>query len=171
MFRFFFEDPKPTDQNAFFVFHEVEANHGEYDVPVCLNGTNPDACVHTITGHWQVKDMIRKCKDRADPWCAPSTPSFPQSQKISLVHASGHCYGPACISMELYNADTGELICGVHPILGTGDEPMNEAGYVVGIPPCSWGSEEEGMAPAPLLDLNTNLMSVKKANSTIYLYH
>ena len=103
--------------------------------------------------------------------CAPSTPSFPQSQKISLVHASGHCYGPACISMELYNADTGELICAVHPILGTGDEPMNEAGYVVGIPPCSWGSEEEGMAPAPLLDLNTNLMSVKKANSTIYLYH
>lgn len=170
MFRFYYEDPQPTDKNAFFVFHEVEANHGEYDVPECLPGTDPDLCIHTITGRWQVKDMIRPCKDRADPWCAPSTPSFPQSQKIAMVHASGHCHGPACISMELYNADTGELICYVKPILGTGDEAMNEAGYVVGIPPCSWGSAEEGMAEPPVLDLNTNLMSVKKANSSIYHY-
>eukprot|EP00117_Sycon_ciliatum_P044302 scpid42913/ scgid31984/ len=170
MFRFFYEDPEPEEKNAFFVFHEVEANHGEYDVPKCLNGTSSEDCVYTITGRWQVKDMIRKCRDRADPWCAPSSPTFPQSQKIAMVHASGHCHGPACMSMELYNADTGELICAVKPILGEGDEPMNEAGYVVGIPPCSWGSAEEGMAEPPVLDLNTNLMSVKKSNSTNYHY-
>jgi hypothetical protein len=48
-FRFYYEDPIPVNnsvagpgesyQNAFFMFHEGESNHGEYDVVQCPAGT------------------------------------------------------------------------------------------------------------------------------------
>ena len=42
----------------------------------------------------------------------------------------------ACISGELWNADTGELICRNTAEYGTGAPgPANEKAYVVGIPP------------------------------------
>ena len=73
---------------------------------------------------------------------APSTPSFSQSQYIDLIHASGHCHAPSCISMELINADTGESSCLVTPIYGNGgDEVMNEDGYIVALPPCIWSND------------------------------
>jgi len=43
---------------------------------------------------------------------------------------------------------------------------MQEKGYVVGIPPCVWGSEEEGLLPPPMIHLDTNLSTIKRANST-----
>lgn len=102
--------------------------------------------------------------------CAPVTPGkkFPQSQYIDMVHVSMHCHAPACISVELINADTGESICLMKPIYGQGDDAKDETGYAVGIPPCIWGTPEEGLAPPPRLHLNTNLTAIKKANSTYF---
>ena len=31
---------------------------------------------------------------------------------------SGHCHAPSCLSMELYNADTGMLLCRHDPVYG-----------------------------------------------------
>ncbi len=45
---------------------------------------------------------------------------------------------------------------------------MDEAGYSVGIPPCAWGSAQEGLPPPPVLSLDTNLTAIKKANATYY---
>ena len=46
----------------------------------------------------------------------------------------------------------------------------HQVGYAVGIPPCFWGSEAEGLAPPPKLSLNTRLRSVKYCNATYYHY-
>ena len=35
---------------------------------------------------------------------------------IYLVYAAGHCHAPSCISLELWNADTGHLICRNEPV-------------------------------------------------------
>jgi len=88
--------------------------------------------------------------------------------KFRLTYAAFHCHAPACMKGELWNMDTGELVCRNTPVYGDGDgtDPMNEKGYVVGIPPCVWGNADEGLPPPPVLDLDTNLLSVKHCNST-----
>ena len=42
---------------------------------------------------------------------------------------------------------------------------MDEHAYVVGVPPCLWGSEAEGLRPPPVLSLDSNLTTIKRANS------
>ena len=37
---------------------------------------------------------------------------------------------------------------------------------MVGIPPCVWGSAEEGLQPPPVLHLDANLTTMKRGNST-----
>lgn len=64
--------------------------------------------------------------------------------------AGGHCHAPACMGIELYNADTGNLLCHIKPVMGTGDAAMDESGYIW-LPPCQWGSPEEGLPEPPLL--------------------
>ena len=43
---------------------QTEANAGEYDVPQCAPGTPAHLCVHEITAHFKVSDMmqVRKAK-------------------------------------------------------------------------------------------------------------
>lgn len=172
-FRFYYEDPSvyPNYENAFFVFRQTEANHGEYDVVKCPEGTPPSDCIHTVTGHLQIKDVISPCTSRSQVMCAPSNGPWPQSQYIQFLHISPHCHAPACISMEIINADTNETICKIEPIFGNSTtQIMNEAGYLYGIPPCVWGYQEEGLLPPPIVSLDTNITLIKKANATYTHY-
>ncbi len=72
----------------------------EYDVPKCDNqtmGCSWDAAtsswIHTIRGTF-----------------APS----PTNIKLAAAHF--HCHAPACLSVALYNNDTGELLCMERPV-------------------------------------------------------
>jgi hypothetical protein len=70
--------------------------------------------------------------------------------------------------MELYNADTGQLLCHVDMLRGSGGtEPFDERGYIA-IPPCLWSSNgtNDGLSPPHFLPLNATLLSIKRANST-----
>ena len=76
---------------------------------------------------------------------------------VELIYAGGHCHAPTCISMELWNNDTGELLCrNIATYGGSGARTIaggrfDEAGYLA-LPPCLWGSAHEGpsrSAPAP----------------------
>ena len=92
-----------------------------------------------------------------------------------LYSSSASVFTHFVCELQLYNMDTGEEICYNEPLYGEGQFPssgqhFNEAGYAVGIPPCLWGSEEEGLLPPPRLSLNTRLRSVKHVNSTYYHY-
>ena len=161
--------PELPYQNAFFMFRETEVAHGEYDVPKCAVGTAPKDCVHVIMGNFQMKDTMNECKGRSDVWCSPvnlPNMTYPQSNHVALVHISPHCHGPGCISMEMIDVDRNVTICKTTPHYGTTDDAMNEAGYAAGIPPCVWGTKEEGLPFPPVLSLDTNITVIKRVNST-----
>jgi len=165
-FRFYFQDyqppthDKPASHLSLHRFYfQTEAFAGEYDVVKCPEYTPPSECVTEITARWQVKDMLD---------CDPNDPTTCQitNNGFNFVYVSGHCHAPSCISLELYNADTGDLLCRQTPTYGTSTtgEIYNEIGYLA-IPPCLYGYEE-GLIPPMLLHMETNLMSVKKNNNT-----
>merc|ERR1711959_58506 len=74
--------------------------------------------------------------------------------------------------MELYNADTGELLCrhvpsygkSVHPSAGNNTK-FDEQGYIT-LPPCLWGPASQGLQLPPLLRWDSNLTSIKRNNNT-----
>jgi hypothetical protein len=166
-YRFYFEE-HAAQRDAFRVWWSTEATNNEYDVPKstanCLDASTPKAdCTHTIKSVFKGRDFVTS-ESSADVLPAIER----DGGYFNLLYAAFHCHAPACISGELWDNDTGELICRNTAEYGTGthNEPMNEKGYVIGIPPCVWGSEEEGLAPPPLLHLDSNLTSIKRANST-----
>ena len=83
----------------------------------------------------------------------------------SHVHA---CNSPlAGESLELWDEDRSELICRGTPIFGGGsDKVHDERGFIVSIPPCLWGSADDGLRPPPRIHLRSNLLSISRANST-----
>ena len=83
-----------------------------------------------------------------------------------MTYAAFHCHAPACIKGELWDMDTGKLICRNVAEYGTGLSPSDEKGYVVGIPPCVWGTAAEGLESPPILHLDGNYTTIKHANST-----
>ena len=93
------------------------------------------------------------------------------TEGLELIYAGGHCHAPTCISMELWNDDTGELLCrniatyggtGARTIAGT---RFDEHGYLA-LPPCLWGSPEEELPPPILIPWNATIRAVKRSNST-----
>ena len=144
---------------------------GEYDVPIAPAGTPPEHATHTITAKIQVKDFATgPCNYRSGinaltPECKPGSVGF------KPIFLGGHCHAPTCLYMELYNNDTGELLCRNVPTYGklragangTADpnRRFEEAGYL-SLPPCVWSEDPaSGLPKAPLLTWDTNLSAVK----------
>ena len=63
--------------------------------------------------------MVNQCDQRKGGECAGNSTGF---DGINLIYAGGHCHAPSCISMELFNADTGKLLCRHDPVYGQSDE-------------------------------------------------
>jgi hypothetical protein len=169
-FRFWFQEANMqpdhfSHQNLWVFYWQTEAAAGEYDVPKC-NRDNPppgqlgSECVHEITARWQVSNMGDGAYRR-----------WQDTKGAELRYAGGHCHAPTCISIELFNADTGELLCRQLPVFGgRGASTINgtrfdEPGYIA-LPPCLFGEEDEGLVPPVFLSWDTNLSSVKRSNST-----
>lgn len=162
-FRFYFEEYAPesstqpaSHKNLDRIYWATETFAGEYDVPQCTHNTPSSQCVHIITSRWQVKEFVDADEETA--------------AGVHLIYAGPHCHAPVCLSMELYNADTGQLLCSVAPLRGAGSsaEKYDEDGYIA-MPPCLWSEDPkrtEGLPLPDLLQLNTTLMSIKRANST-----
>jgi len=137
----------------------------DYDVPMAPAGTPPAEAVHTVTSHFKASDMFTACNARSATYCAD--PKNVTAAGVQLIMAGGHCHAPACLSLELWNEDTGELLCQVTPALGSGDEAQNEKGYLW-LPHCAWGEAAYGLKPPPIIHLDTKLRSSKRTNSTYY---
>ncbi|CAB9523806.1 Stress up-regulated Nod 19 [Seminavis robusta] len=159
-FRYYFEEyvpakatAPPSHQNLYRIYRQTESFAGEYDVVQCPPGTPPSQCVHQITARFSVLDL-QKDSGRED------------ADGIQLVYAGPHCHAPSCLSMELYNADTGHLLCRSEPIKGQStDRVYDELGYIA-IPPCLWGYEEGLMDPI-FLPSNATLLAIKRNNNTL----
>ena len=165
--RFWYEEYVPEGKggksshvNLPRMYYQTEAWAGEYDVVKCSDTTPAEECVQEITAHWQVKSM--SLGDHGEPYPSNAT-------GIKLIYAGGHCHAPSCISLDLYNADTGDLLCSQKPTFGTGTKIFNEKGYIA-IPPCLWGSEDEGLIEPIFLPANANLTSIKLNNNTYSHY-
>jgi len=90
-------------------------------------------------------------------------------KKIMPLVMTPHCHAPSCIREELWNADTGELICNVTVRYGSSEhgslsQVFNEKNYVA-IPPCLWG-HQPGLREPPVLLPTTKLTAVKYFNNT-----
>ena len=164
----------------------------------CLDPKTPkEDCTHEIRSKFTGRDILalgNGCMVSGDSNACgdPERIEKEDGGKFRLMYAAFHCHAPACISGELWNDDTGELICRntaqctpskqplplskssarsdfLRPAASDGTskgyEPMDEHAYVVGVPPCLWGSEAEGLRPPPVLSLDSNLTTIKRANS------
>merc|ERR1711962_184643 len=174
-FRFYFQPYNPgtptqpnSHTNLLRMYYQTEAWSTEYDVPKCAEGTPPSMCVHEITAHFTVADMAQNCSVRKNPSCWKEGYDK-EYQGINLIYAGGHCHAPSCISMELYHADTGRLLCSHVPTYGKSDQVFDELGYLA-LPPCLWGNKEDGLVPPVFLPFNANLTSIKRNNNTYTHY-
>jgi len=166
-FRFWFQEYKDIDsqtshQNLIRIYWQTEALAGEYDITKCDDATPRDQCVFEIKSNFTVRDMINNCDTRTNPACWGDVDN---NDGINIIYAAGHCHAPSCISMELYNADTNELLCRHDPVYGKSADIFDELGYIT-IPPCLFGSADEGLPSPTFLSYDTNLYSVKKNNNT-----
>ena len=147
------------------LYHQTESNAGEYDVPQCPPGTPIDQCIHVITAQWKVRDMMIDCEMRDASWCTGKNSS--NAMGIKLIYAAPHCHAGTCLSMELYNADTGRLLCSVRPQLGRDSSKRYQEEHYLAIPPCLWSEHQDGLPQPELLSMDTTLLSIKRNNSTI----
>eukprot|EP00928_Gymnodinium_smaydae_P061805 TRINITY_DN4579_c0_g3_i1.p1 TRINITY_DN4579_c0_g3~~TRINITY_DN4579_c0_g3_i1.p1 ORF type:complete len:919 (+),score=147.86 TRINITY_DN4579_c0_g3_i1:333-2759(+) len=151
----------------------TEAQAGEYDIPPAF--AKPG---ETLLGYpgWPLNKptpgttCTGTCPDGPDCECEHTIVFHWDSPGMRLLYAGGHCHAPSCISIELYRNDTGtpSLLCRQLPYYGQGNFPkdkFDEAGYVV-LPPCLWGSKEEGLEPSQWLPKGTPLISIKKNRNT-----
>jgi hypothetical protein len=69
--RYFFKEYTPQDlqPNLFRLWWMTEHSNGEYDIPRCLFG---EECVHTITSTFTLNDLMTRCDEVTDAWCADS---------------------------------------------------------------------------------------------------
>ena len=106
--------------NAFDITWSIAGATGEYDVPVCAKGTPVEECKHEISGG-----------------------IVPPGKDYHFVAAHYHCHAPTCLSMEIWNNRTGELLCKEVPYHGgrmlDGDQKrFDEEGYIAQRV-CLWG--------------------------------
>ena len=150
-FRFWFQDFLGHKKLERF-YYQTEAYAGEYDIPKCGEGIPPEYCIHSITAHFQGRDMIDKN-------------IIGNNKGFKLIYLAPHCHAPTCIDMELYNQDTGDLICHVNGDLGKGTEDKyDEEGYIK-LNPCLFG-EDDGLLEPHLFKWDTNFTSIKRNNNT-----
>lgn len=150
-FRFWFQDYN-GQHNLERFYYQTEAYAGEYDVPKCEVGTPPEECIHSIHAHFQGRDMVSKDVEKS-------------RRGFKLIYLAPHCHAPTCIDMELYNADTGDLICHVNGDLGKGtDVKYDEEGYIK-LNPCLFG-EDKGLLKPQLFSWDSSFTSIKRNNNT-----
>ena len=123
--------------------------------------------MHEIRAAFTVGDFNRHDGISPAQWGASSS--------VTLITVHGHCHAPTCLSMELFNADTGALICrqapayggtGVAELVGT---PFDEPGYIA-TPPCVFGEPRLGLEAPFAMPMDTNLSAVARTNNT-YAHH
>ena len=166
-FRFWFQDYNPDKHQDLMRIHwQTEVMSTEYDVPVREPSVEPENALHQISSHWTVRDMIPGCSKTPN---TPCTGAAANKTGINLILAAGHCHAPSCYTLELWNTDNGQLLCHLSPLYGNGTEIFNEDGYLA-VPPCLWGSADEGLVEPVFLSFDTNLMSIKRNNNTIGHY-
>ena len=132
-FRFYFQEYDPQRHTVAYGWNTgIGGNTAEYDVPRCPPGTPTEKCTHEITG------VVT-----------------PPGENMHFVAAHYHCHAPTCLKMEIYNNNTGELLCSEEPYHGQGGDVVgadrfDEEGYIAQRI-CLWGNSSYGLEEPPLV--------------------
>jgi len=132
-FRFYFQEYDTTRHIPAYGWNTgIGGDTAEYDVPQCAPGTPVEKCTHEITG-------------------VVTAPAG----NMHFVGAHYHCHAPTCLKMEIYNNNTGELICAETAYHGQGNDikgtdRFDETGYIAQRI-CLWGNSTYGLEKPPLM--------------------
>eukprot|EP00040_Diaphanoeca_grandis_P022873 m.123597 g.123597 ORF g.123597 m.123597 type:complete len:807 (-) comp29000_c0_seq2:129-2549(-) len=162
-----------SHQQLYRMYHSIA---GEYDtVKQTPSHTRKDVNSSNIQVNefkFQVKDMLRYGNIRTNTMDTP----YPTKNQtgIKLMYLNGHCHAAACIQFDLYNDDTGELLCRQQGRAGHTLRPDNttrfdEKAYIA-LYPCVYGDNADGLPAPHFLPFDTNLRSVKITNATYTHY-
>jgi hypothetical protein len=155
-FRYYFQEYSPAP-----VSHK-HLHHWVFLIDEAINDYE-ESCVSCGTPHigkiqakLQAKDM--GLEDDPKPL-----------KTITPLVMTPHCHAPSCIRQELWNSDTGEILCNStvrygSPEHGSMQAVFNEANYAA-ISPCLWGNEP-GLRKPFSLRPDTNLTAIKYFNNT-----
>jgi hypothetical protein len=158
--RYYFQEYVPTSPPApashrhlhHWVFL-IDANVNDYEEDNANYGV---ASIGRIEANLLAKDM--------------GLEDVPASYKgfTSLV-MTPHCHAPSCIREELWNVDTGEILCNATAKYGSSEhgpvgQVFNEKDYIA-IPPCIFG-DQPGLQTPFTLKPETKLKAVKYFNNT-----
>ncbi|KAK4436715.1 hypothetical protein Salat_0005400 [Sesamum alatum] len=117
----------------------------EYDVESCPVGMASEGCIHTKT----------------------LTVTLPTGGDV--IYGVAHQHAGATGS-TLYG-EGGRAICSSNPTYGTGDEPGNEAGYVVGMSTCYPSPGSVKIAAGETLTLISNYSSAQRHTGVMGLFY
>ncbi|KAK4436717.1 hypothetical protein Salat_0005600 [Sesamum alatum] len=117
----------------------------EYDVESCPVGMANDGCTHTKT----------------------LTVSLPTGGDV--IYGVGHQHAGG-IGTTLYG-EGGRAICSSNPTYGTGDEPGNEAGYIVGMSTCYPSPGSVKIAAGETLTLISNYSNAQRHTGVMGLFY
>merc|ERR1711871_1258 len=136
--------------------------HIEWDVVQGV-GSHMGSDVAAFQSTFAAGQMLASSCPQHDGQCFDGRLVGPKGFKLMM--AAAHCHAPNCITQDLINKDTGEVLCHGVPNLGKSEAVYDEEGYL-STPPCLWGTAEEGLLPPPVLQRNTTLQMVTYFNST-----
>lgn len=119
--RFYFQDYKPATKSApashahmnHWVFL-IDLNVNDYEEVKNTDGTGQGS----ITAYLPASQMGLQ---------GPHPKSY---TGITPLVITTHCHAPSCLYQELYNADTGDLICRAEAQYGKGSGVFDEANYI-----------------------------------------
>ncbi|KAL0441750.1 UNVERIFIED_CONTAM: hypothetical protein Sradi_0113900 [Sesamum radiatum] len=117
----------------------------EYDVESCPVGTADDGCIHTKT----------------------LNVALPTGGDVVYGVAHQHAGG---IGSTLYGKG-GRVICSSNPTYGMGDEPGNEAGYIVGMSTCYPSPGSVKIAAGETLTLVSNYSNSQRHTGVMGLFY
>jgi len=164
--RWYYEEYVPESKAAKPTYHlEWQFGHIEYSVPKAPPGTAIESAVHTLETHFTVRDFLVMGNQNAGGfgWDLSNTTA---AKQVEFVMLGFHCHSPACLGGDLFNADTGQLICHVEPQAGNSTMAHYEENYLW-LPPCQFGNPADGYQAPPVLSMDTNLTSIKTTNSSV----
>uniref|UniRef100_A0A7S3E400 Uncharacterized protein n=1 Tax=Chloropicon laureae TaxID=464258 RepID=A0A7S3E400_9CHLO len=103
----------------------------EFDVPQCTAGIAPEDCVYEMTSS-QFFDLMPNYHSNQT-----REKDVDPKQQVDLVYAVGHLHVGG-LSLDLYDDESGELICHSEPTYGTGSAAGDELGYLTGMSSCTF---------------------------------
>jgi hypothetical protein len=175
--RYYFQEykPEPTPSHKHlhhwvFLIDDAVNDYEEDNLPSHY-GIDMGTGVGKITAHLTVRDM--GLEDIAGAMEDNGLPDYPipfyANTTIKPLVMTPHCHAPSCIREELWNADTGEILCNMTAAYGNKrygnlNSVFNEANYLT-ILPCIFG-EQAGLQYPFVLSQDTNLTAIKYFNNT-----